>query len=88
MQNLTGYPSIDLPQSQNATYFEKNPVIPGMCLKNISENQTKPPVQSLREREKFSSVRVHWDLLMKMAILPQRTENQDFTLGVPGIKFI
>ena len=27
-KKLTGYPSIDLPQSKNASFFEKNPIIP------------------------------------------------------------
>ncbi len=29
-KKLTGYPSIDNPQSINSTYFEKNPIIPNM----------------------------------------------------------
>ena len=28
--NNTGYPSVDLPQSNNAKYFEKNPIIPSV----------------------------------------------------------
>lgn len=29
-KKLTGYPSIDLPQSKNASFFEKNPIIPSI----------------------------------------------------------
>ena len=28
--NITGYPSIDNPQSKDATFFEKNPIIPNI----------------------------------------------------------
>lgn len=34
-QTLTGYPSIDKPQSKNASYFEKNPIIPSIDLITI-----------------------------------------------------
>lgn len=33
--NLTGYASIDLPQSINSTYFEKNPIIPSVDMVTI-----------------------------------------------------
>lgn len=32
---LTGYPSIDLPQSHNASFFEKNPIIPSIDIISI-----------------------------------------------------
>lgn len=42
MKEKTGYPSIDLPQSKNSTYFEKNPIIPNVdmitILKILSRN--------------------------------------------------
>lgn len=34
-KKLTGYPSIDLPQSAQATFFEKNPLIPGVDMITI-----------------------------------------------------
>ncbi len=29
-KKFTGYPSIDLPQCKDSTYFEKNPIIPSI----------------------------------------------------------
>ena len=41
-KKLTGYPSVDLPQSKEATFFEKNPIIPNVdiitILKLLSRN--------------------------------------------------
>ena len=34
-KGLTGYPSIDLPQSKESKYFEKNPIIPNIDLITI-----------------------------------------------------
>lgn len=35
MSNNTGYPSIDLPQTKNSTFFEKNPIIPSVDIISI-----------------------------------------------------
>ncbi len=47
MKKITGYPSIDLPQSKNATRKEKNPFIPGVdtitILKLLSRKNRKLP---------------------------------------------
>jgi acyl-coenzyme A synthetase/AMP-(fatty) acid ligase len=32
---MTGYPSIDLPQAKNSSYFEKNPIIPNVDMATI-----------------------------------------------------
>ena len=46
-QELTGYPSIDKPQSRNASFFEKNPVIPSIdtitILKLLSRKHRHQP---------------------------------------------
>lgn len=46
-KQLTGYPSIDKPQSKDATFFEKNPVIPSIdiitILKLLSRNNRDLP---------------------------------------------
>lgn len=46
-KKITGYPSIDLPQSKNATFFEKYPLIPSAdmitMLKLLSRNIRKLP---------------------------------------------
>lgn len=34
-KKMTGYPSIDLPQTKNSTFFEKNPIIPGVDMITI-----------------------------------------------------
>ena len=50
-KELTGYPSIDLPQSVNATFLEKNPIIPSIdivtILKLLSrKNRDLPAIDS------------------------------------------
>lgn len=32
---LTGYPSIDKPQAKNASFFERNPIIPSIDMITI-----------------------------------------------------
>lgn len=48
-QKLTGYPSIDKPHEKNASYFEKNPIIPSIDLITIlkllsRKNRTLPAI--------------------------------------------
>lgn len=50
-KELTGYPSIDLPQSVNATFLEKNPIIPGIDITTIlkllsRKNRDLPAIDS------------------------------------------
>ena len=50
-KELTGYPSIDLPQSVNATFWEKNPIIPGIDITTIlkllsRKNRDLPAIDS------------------------------------------
>ncbi len=50
-KELTGYPSIDLPQSVDATFLEKNPFIPSMDIVTIlkllsSKNKDLPAIDS------------------------------------------
>ncbi len=53
MKKMTGYPSIDLPQSKDAKFFEKNPIIPSVdmitILKLLSKNNRNIPAIDCNE---------------------------------------
>ena len=45
-KDLTSYPSVDIPQSKESTFFEKNPIIPSVDMK--LENYAWQEIMSLR----------------------------------------
>ncbi len=44
-KKLTGYASVDLPQSKNATYFEKKPIIPNVDIYTLLKITSMPNLQ-------------------------------------------